>query len=113
MGYVLSILSVGGIYHSAKKLKYFFLKIWQYHFHFLFQSYGIRIKKIPNNCFTFLGYTFDVQNKIIAIQAKILKELPETSLINKELCSITPILSLIGLLAREEFCDAQGTQLVN
>nr|AND49579.1 putative maturase [Sphagnum cuspidatum] len=103
-----SILSVGGIYHSAEKLKYLFLKIWQYHFHFLFESYGIRIKKIPNNCFTFLGYTFDVQNKIIAIRAKMLEKLPETSLINKELCSITPILSLIGLLAREGFCDALG-----
>jgi len=99
---------MGGIYHSAKKLKYFFLKIWQYHFHFLFESYGIRIKKIPNNCFTFLGYTSDVQNKIIAIRAKMLEELLRTSLINKELCSITPIPSLIGLLARMGFCDALG-----
>nr|AND48499.1 putative maturase [Flatbergium sericeum] len=103
-----SILSVGGIYHSAEKWKYLFLKIWQYHFHFLFESYGIRIKKIPNNCFPFLGYTFDVQNKIIAVRAKMLDELPGTSLINKELCSIAPILPLIGLLARERFCDTLG-----
>jgi hypothetical protein len=44
-------LLVGGIYHSAKKWKYFFLKIWQYHF----ELYMISIKEIPNNCFTFLG----------------------------------------------------------
>ncbi len=103
-----SILSVGGTYHLAKKLKYFFLKIWQYHFHFLFESYGIHIKKIPSNCFTFLGYTFDVQNKIIVIRAKMLEELPRTSLINKEFCSITLILSLIGLLAKKGLCDALG-----
>nr|AND48174.1 putative maturase [Flatbergium novo-caledoniae] len=103
-----SILSVGGIYHSAEKWKYFFFKIWQYHFHFLFESYGIRIKKIPKNCFHFLGYTFDVQNKIIVVRAKMLDELLGTSLINKELCSIAPILPLIGLLARERFCNTLG-----
>jgi hypothetical protein len=43
----------------------------------------------------------------------MLKELPGTSLINKELCSITPILSLIGLLAREGFCDALGHPIGN
>jgi hypothetical protein len=38
----------------------------------------------------------------------MLEELPWTNLINKELCSITPILSLIGLLAIEWFSDALG-----
>jgi hypothetical protein len=56
------------------------------------------IKKIPNNCFTFLGYTFDVQNKIIPIQTKMLEELLEINLINKELCFIitinTPLINL-------------------
>jgi hypothetical protein len=69
--------------------KYFFLKIWQYHSHFLFESYGICTKKITNNFFIFLGYTFDVQNKIIPIQTKMLEELFETSLINKKLCYIS------------------------
>jgi hypothetical protein len=38
----------------------------------------------------------------------MLEELPGISLINKKLCFITPILSLIRLLAREGFCDALG-----
>jgi hypothetical protein len=38
----------------------------------------------------------------------MLEELPGTSFINKEFCSIIPISSLIGLLAIEGFCDALG-----
>jgi hypothetical protein len=38
----------------------------------------------------------------------MLKELPRTNLINKELYSITRILFLIRLLAREGLCDALG-----
>jgi len=60
----------------------FFLKIWQYYFNFLL--YRIRIKKIPKNGFTFLGYTLDIQNKIVVIRAKMLEELFKNSLINKE-----------------------------
>jgi hypothetical protein len=58
-------------------------KIWQYHFNFLL--YRIRIKNIPlKNCFTFLGYTLDIQNKIVAIRAKMLEELFRSSLINNK-----------------------------
>jgi hypothetical protein len=66
----------------VEKWKKKFLKIWQYHFNFLL--YRIHIKKIPKNCFTFLGYTLDIQNKIVAIQAKMLEELFRSSLINKK-----------------------------
>jgi hypothetical protein len=66
----------------VEKWKKKILKIWQYHFNFVL--YRICIKKIPKNCFTLLGYTLDIQNKIVTIRAKMLEELSRSNLINKE-----------------------------
>nr|CFQ34546.1 maturase K [Oedipodium griffithianum] len=102
------ILSIKSPNYLAENWKFFFFKFWQYYFHFSFKPYRIRIKKISKNCFFFLGYIFGIQTKITMIRTKMLDDLPKTSLVNKEVYSITPISSLIGLLARERFCDPLG-----
>nr|YP_009193410.1 maturase [Takakia lepidozioides] len=103
-----SILSIQSTDYLAEKWKIYFFKIWQYRFHFLFESRRIRIKRLSKNCFPFLGYTFGVRKKITMVQTKMLEDLPITSFVNKQLCSIAPILPLIGSLAREKFCDTLG-----
>ena len=102
------ILSIKSTNYLTEKWKFFFFKFWQYHFHFFFKQYRIRIKKTFKTDFSFLGYIFGIQTRITRVQTKMLNDLPKTNLVNKELYSITPILPLIGLLAKEKFCDISG-----
>nr|CFQ34597.1 maturase K [Tetrodontium brownianum] len=102
------ILSIKSSKYLAEKWKFFFWKFWQYYFHFSFEPYKIRIKKISKSCFPFLGYIFGIRTKTSIIRTKMLDDLPKSSFANKEIYFITPTSSLIGLLARERFCDIIG-----
>nr|CFQ34612.1 maturase K [Diphyscium foliosum] len=102
------ILAIKCSYYLAEKWKFFLFKFWQYYFSYLLGPSKINIKKISKNCFSFLGYLFSIRTKIIVIRTKMLDDLPKINIINKELYAITPISSLLGLLAREKFCDTLG-----
>nr|CFQ34590.1 maturase K [Tetraphis pellucida] len=102
------ILSIKGPKYLAEKWKFFFCKFWQYYFHFTLKPYCISIKKIYKNCFFFLGYLFGIRTKTSIVRTKMLNYLSKNSFANKEIYFITPISSLIGLLAKEKFCDILG-----
>nr|CFQ34705.1 maturase K [Discelium nudum] len=103
--YIIAIKSSNSL---AEKWNFFFYKFWQYYFYYLFKPYRINIKKNYKNCFSFLGYLFGIQTKSIMIKIKMVHDLSKINIAKKELYSITPISSLIELLARENFCDTLG-----
>nr|AMD62012.1 maturase K [Tetraplodon fuegianus] len=102
------IIAIKSSNYLAEKLSFFFFKFWYYYFHYLFKSYRISIEKISKSYFSFLGYFFSIQIKKVLIETKMLRDLKKIHIIQKELYSITPISSLIKLLAKEKFCDTLG-----
>nr|CFQ34574.1 maturase K [Dawsonia sp. B883] len=102
------ILAIKNPNYLAEKWKFFFFNFFKYYFHFLVKPYRISIKKIEKNCFSFLGYVFSIETKTTMIRIKILNNLFKNNLANKEVYFLTPILSIIGLLAKEKFCNTLG-----
>nr|CFQ34800.1 maturase K [Timmiella sp. B968] len=102
------IIAINSSTYLAEKWSFFFFKFWYYYFHYLFKPFRLKIKKISKNCFSFLGYLFGIQTKSIVIESKMLHNLKKRYIKKKELYSITPISSLIELLAKEKFCDTLG-----
>nr|YP_009912481.1 maturase K [Bartramia pomiformis]QLJ53763.1 maturase K [Bartramia pomiformis] len=103
-----SIIAIKSSNYLAEKWSFFLFKFWHYYFHYLFKPYRIDIKKISKSCFFFLGYLFSIQIKKVLVETKMLHYLKKAYIIKKELYSITPISSLIELLAKEKFCNILG-----
>lgn len=102
------IIAIKGSNYLAENWSFFFFKFWYYYFYYSLKPFRINIKKISKNCFSFLGYLFGIQTKNIVVETKMLYNLKKSYSIKKELYSITPISSLIQLLAKEKFCDTLG-----
>nr|YP_009531772.1 maturase K [Leiosporoceros dussii]AXZ70953.1 maturase K [Leiosporoceros dussii] len=94
--------------YSSKKWNQYFLKIWQYYFHFWFEPHRINFKKLLEHRFYFLGYIFHIQPRNIMVEARVLNKLPSTCIPNKEFCPIVPIVPLIKFLANAKFCNTLG-----
>ena len=102
------IIAIKNSNYLAEKWSFFIFKFWHYYFHHLFKPYRINVKKFFKRCFSFLGYLFGIQIKKVLVKTKMLHDLKKVYIIKKELYSITPISSLIELLAKEKFCDPLG-----
>lgn len=102
------IIAIKGSNYLADILSFFFFKFWYYYFNYSFSPFKINIKKLSKNYFSFLGYLFGIQTKNIVVETKMLYNLKKSYIITKEFYSITPILFLIQLLAKEKFCDMLG-----
>nr|CFQ34772.1 maturase K [Trichodon cylindricus] len=102
------IIAIRGSNYLAEIWSFFFFKFWYYYFNYSFRVSRISIRKLYKNCFSFLGYLFSIQTKNIVVETKMLHNLKKSYIIKKELYSITPILFLIQLLAKEKFCDILG-----
>jgi hypothetical protein len=102
------IIAIKGSNYLAEIWNFFFFKFWYYYFNYSFKVSRISIRKLSKNCFSFLGYLFSIQTKNIVVETKMLSNLKKSYIIKKELYSITPILFLIQLLAKEKFCDILG-----
>lgn len=102
------IIAIRGSHYLAEILNFFFFKFWYYYFNYSFNIPKISIKNSFKNSFSFLGYLFNIQTKNVVVETKMLENLKKSYIIKKELSSITPILFLIQLLAKEKFCDILG-----
>nr|CFQ34759.1 maturase K [Fissidens cristatus] len=102
------IIAIRGSNYLAEISSFFFIKFWYYYFDHSFNLSRINIKKLSKNCFSCLGYLFNIQMKNILVSTKMLYNLKKSYIIKKELYSITPIFFLIQLLAKEKFCNILG-----
>nr|YP_009668137.1 maturase K [Plagiochila chinensis]QCW58976.1 maturase K [Plagiochila chinensis] len=98
----------GNINFFSKNWNLFCLFFWEKYFHIWIKPYRMNIKDFSKNPFFFLGYLFRSKNKCSLINIQLVKNSIDTNLIIKEFCSIIPIIPLIGLLAKEKFCDTSG-----
>ena len=94
------ILAIRASNYLTENLSFFFFKFWYYYFYYSFKPFRIKTKKLFKNCFSFLGYLFSIQTKNVLVEIKMLCNLKKSYIIKKELYSITPISSLIELLAK-------------
>ena len=92
----------------VKNWNLFFIIFWEKYFHLWFEPYRVSIKDLSKNHLCFLGYVFRIRNKCNFMQIRLVDNLIDTNLLTKEFCSIIPIVPLIKLLAKENFCDTTG-----
>nr|CFQ34821.1 maturase K [Splachnum ampullaceum] len=102
------IIGIKSSNYLAKKWSFFLFKFWYYYFHYLFKFYRINLEKTSKSYFSFLGYFFSIQIKKVLIKTKMLSNLKKEYITQKELFFVTPIISLVELLAKEKFCNTLG-----
>lgn len=88
--------------------KFFFNILWGKYFHSWFEPYRISVTNLSRNPLSFLGYTFRTESKSVPIRIQLVNHSINTNLVIKKFCSIVPIIPLIGVLAKEKFCDISG-----
>ncbi|KAJ6840220.1 maturase K [Iris pallida] len=58
------VLASKGTHFMMKKWKYNFVNLWQYYFHFWYQSYRIHINELSNYSFYFPAYLSSLLKKL-------------------------------------------------
>nr|WRK68013.1 MatK [Phylloglossum drummondii] len=106
------VIALKGTKNLVHKWKCYTIKFWQYYFHCWFKPCRVSPRELSKECLTFLGYILGIRPQIIVVQTKMINNLPITSIISKELCATIPVLHLIKLLARENFCNTLGHPIV-
>nr|AEV46538.1 maturase K [Peperomia aff. pinoi 474] len=103
-----SILISKGTDLLMKKWRYYFLYLWQCNFNLWSQPHRIHLKQLDNCSFQFLGYFSSVRRNLSVIKSQMLENsfLMGTSFNKFE--TIIPILSLIGSMSKENFCNLLG-----
>uniref|UniRef100_UPI0030FF0CBE maturase K n=1 Tax=Manekia incurva TaxID=1072615 RepID=UPI0030FF0CBE len=103
-----SLLISKGTDLLMKKWKYHFIYLWQCNFHLWSQPHRIHINQLYNRSFHFLGYVSSVRRNLSVVRSQMLENafLIETSV--KKFETIAPIISLIGSLSKENFCNLSG-----
>nr|AWO76665.1 maturase K [Pelexia hirta] len=102
------ILASKGTLILMKKWKFHLVHFWQFYFHFWSQPYRIHIKQLPNYSFSFLGYFLSVPKKTLVVRNKMLENSFLINNLTNKLDTIAPVISLIGSLAKAQFCTISG-----
>nr|AYA21624.1 maturase K [Pelexia orobanchoides]AYA21625.1 maturase K [Pelexia orobanchoides] len=102
------ILASKGTLILMKKWKFHLVHFWQFYFHFWSQPYRIHIKQLPNYSFSFLGYFLSVPKKTLVVRNKMLENSFLINTLTNKLDTIAPVISLIGSLAKAQFCTISG-----
>nr|AAF69190.1 maturase [Cathaya argyrophylla]ULF03461.1 maturase K [Cathaya argyrophylla]ULF47395.1 maturase K [Cathaya argyrophylla]ULF47465.1 maturase K [Cathaya argyrophylla]ULF47488.1 maturase K [Cathaya argyrophylla] len=102
------IIAIKGTHLLVKKWRYHLSIFLQCYFHLWSEPYRVCSHQLSKNCSSSLGYFLKVQIKPLLVRTKMLDELFIADLITDEFDPIVPIVPIIGLLAREKFCDISG-----
>nr|YP_007026130.1 maturase K [Apopellia endiviifolia]AFU88840.1 maturase K [Apopellia endiviifolia]WIA67723.1 maturase K [Apopellia endiviifolia]WKW94932.1 maturase K [Apopellia endiviifolia] len=103
------IITISGSVESLKKnWKNFLIIFWQKYFHLWFEPYRVSAINLYRNPLFFLGYILRIRNNFLIIQTQLVNHLINTNLVTKEFFGTIPIVPMIGLLARDNFCDTRG-----
>nr|AAS77377.1 maturase K [Tovaria pendula] len=91
-----------------KKLKYYFVNLWQCHFYVWFQSQKVRINQLSKDNLDFLGYLSSLRLNPLVVRSQMLENsFIIDNVINKFDTKI-PISSIIGSLVKAKFCNVLG-----
>nr|Q6BDJ4.1 RecName: Full=Maturase K; AltName: Full=Intron maturase [Pinus cembra]BAD32686.1 mutarase [Pinus cembra] len=103
-----SIIAIKGTHLLVKKCRYYLLLFRQCYFHLWSEPYRVCSHQLSKNCSSSLGYFLRVRMNPLFVRTKMLDELFIADLITNEFDPIVPIVPILGLLAREKFCDVSG-----
>nr|QWW93349.1 maturase K [Notoscyphus lutescens] len=92
----------------VKNWNLFFSFFFEKYFHLWFEPHRIGIKDLSKNSGYFLGHLLYVKDKSTLFKIWLVNNWIDTNLITKEFCTIVPIVPLIRLLSKENFCDSSG-----
>nr|ABB22808.1 maturase K [Peperomia marmorata] len=103
-----SLLISKGTDLLMKKWRYHFIYLWQCIFHLWSQPHRIHLNEFDNCSFQFLGYVSSVRRNLSVVKSKMLENsfLMGTSINKFE--TIVPIISIIGSMSKEKFCNLLG-----
>nr|YP_009524235.1 maturase K [Pinus parviflora]Q8HQR0.1 RecName: Full=Maturase K; AltName: Full=Intron maturase [Pinus parviflora]AFJ38968.1 maturase K [Pinus parviflora]AFJ38969.1 maturase K [Pinus parviflora]AXR86192.1 maturase K [Pinus parviflora]BAC15587.1 maturase [Pinus parviflora] len=103
-----SIIAIKGTHLLVKKCRYYLLLFRQCYFHLWSEPYRVCSHQLSKNCSSSPGYFLRVRMNPLFVRTKMLDELFIADLITNEFDPIVPIVPILGLLAREKFCDVSG-----
>nr|ALM01737.1 maturase K [Peperomia microphylla] len=103
-----SLLISKGTDLLMKKWRYHFIYLWQCNFHLWSQPHRIHLNEFHNCSFQFLGYVSSVRRNLSVGKSQMLENsfLMGTSI--KKFETIVPIISIIGSMSKEKFCNLLG-----
>nr|ACB15318.1 maturase K [Dactylaena pauciflora] len=90
------------------KWKYYFVNLWQWHFYVWFQSQKININQLSKENLDFLGYLSSLRFNPLVVRSQMLENSFLIDNVRKKFDTKIPICSIIGLLAKEKFCNVLG-----
>nr|YP_010724506.1 maturase K [Patersonia fragilis]WDW31633.1 maturase K [Patersonia fragilis] len=102
------ILASKGTRLLMKKWKYNFVNLWQYYFHFWYQSYRIHINQLSDFSFYFLGYLSSLLKNSSTVRNQMLDNSFLIDTVTKKFDTIVPVIFLIGSLSKAQFCTVSG-----
>nr|ADZ46035.1 maturase K [Iris gracilipes] len=102
------VLASKGTHLLMKKWKYNFVNLWQYYFHFWYQSYRIHINQLSNYSFYFLGYLSSLLKISSAVKNQMLENSFLIDTVTKKFETIVPVIFIIGSLSKAQFCTISG-----
>nr|YP_010724678.1 maturase K [Tigridia pavonia]WDW31891.1 maturase K [Tigridia pavonia] len=103
-----AILASKGTHLLMKKWKYNFVNLWQYYFHFWYQSYRIRINQLANYSFYFWGYLSSLLKNYSTVKNKMLENSFLIDTVTNKFEATVPVIFLIGSLSKAQFCTVSG-----
>nr|YP_010161369.1 maturase K [Cynanchum chinense]QRZ02908.1 maturase K [Cynanchum chinense] len=105
-----SILLSRGTVLLMTKWKSYLVHFWQCNFDLWFHSRRANIKQLSKNPLDFMGYLSIVRLNPSRVRSQMLENsfLINITISNKKLDTLVPIISLIGSLTKENFCNLLG-----
>nr|ABB22809.1 maturase K [Peperomia argyreia] len=103
-----SLLISKGTDLLMKKWRYHFIYLWQCNFHLWSQPHRIHLNEFDNCSFQFLGYVSSVRRNLSVVKSKMLENSFLMGTYINKFETIVPIISLIGSMSKEKFCNLLG-----
>nr|YP_010378555.1 maturase K [Prinsepia uniflora]QYC97634.1 maturase K [Prinsepia uniflora]UUB71092.1 maturase K [Prinsepia uniflora] len=90
------------------KWKYYLVNLWQCHSYVWSQPGKIYINQLSKHSLDFLGYFSSMRPNLSVVRSQMLENSFIMDNAMKKLDTLVPIISLIGSLAKVQFCNAAG-----
>nr|YP_009655149.1 maturase K [Geosiris australiensis]QCL17204.1 maturase K [Geosiris australiensis] len=103
-----AILASKGTHLLMNKWKYHFVNLWKYYFRFWYQYYRIRINRLSNYSFYFLGYLSSLRKNFSTVRNKMLENSFLIDTVTNKFDTAVPVIFLIESLYKAKFCTVSG-----
>nr|YP_009452343.1 maturase K [Schismus arabicus]ARQ28657.1 maturase K [Schismus arabicus] len=103
-----AIFASKGTLLLKKKWKSYLVNLSQYFFSFWTQPQRIRLNRLTNSCFDFMGYLSSVSINTLLVRNQMLENSFQISIRMKKFDTIVPATPLIGALSKAQFCTGSG-----